>query len=236
MTETKQPKATQTKRKTTKSKVVTMENGLAYNDLKFSDVYELLNYLQSTMKVRDNRNNSFGGFTYHNLKDIYASLKPLLVTIKGATLLPFTNTVEFIGERYYVKAVATLRYRDSEGNVTEVSSEGLAEQGKPKAKMDESQMTGGATSYAQKYALDNMFMLDDNLTADYWNNGQTEETQTQTQASPQVSSRVQTGIERCFSLGMTDDELENLKTACNGDDDMLLKALLDWYNSHKKAG
>lgn len=229
MTET----GTKTKKATAKkSNVVEIGSGLPYNELTFTDVYELLNYLQAHLNVKDNRSNSFGGFVYHNLKDIYASLKPLLVPIQGATLLPFKMTVDQVGERYYVKCEATLRYRNADGEVSEVTTYGMAEQGKPKAKMDESQMTGGATSYAQKYALDNMFMLDDNPTADYWNNGQSDDNQQpQNQAGGQLSPRAAAGVERCRSLGMTDEELDTLWKSCENEE-QFINGLLEYYQAH----
>lgn len=232
MTETKTTKRNNT---TKKSNVIELKNRPDYNDLEFTDVYELLNYLQANLNVMDNRSNTFGGFVYHNLKDIYASLKPLLVPIQGATLLPFQMSVEYVGERYYVKCKATLRYRNPDGEVTEVSTEGMAEQGKPKAKMDESQMTGGATSYAQKYALDNMFMLDDNPTADYWNNGQIEQEASQNQGQPQLNARTQAGIERCKSIGMTTEELDDLWNSCKGDEGEFFQGLLAYYQARTKT-
>lgn len=124
---------------------------------------ELLLYLaqiQSELKAPKGQYNKFGGFKYRSCEDILEAVKPLL-TERGLVLL-ITDDIVQIGERYYVRATATIY--DSEGSY--ISNSALAREDANKGKMDGSQMTGSASSYARKYALNGLFAIDDTKDAD----------------------------------------------------------------------
>ena len=110
--------------------------------------------LQAALKVPKNRLNSFSKFKYRNLEDIMEGVKPLLVE-HGLTLT-LTDDLVQIGDRYYIKATA----RISDGKTEQVTT-AFAREPEIKKGMDEPQITGTASSYARKYALAGLLLLDD---------------------------------------------------------------------------
>ena len=116
--------------------------------------------IQSELKAPKGQYNKFGGFNYRSCEDILEAVKPLLKE-RGLVLL-ITDDIVQIGERYYVRATATIY--DSEGSY--ISNSALAREDTNKGKMDGSQMTGSASSYARKYALNGLFCIDDTKDAD----------------------------------------------------------------------
>lgn len=115
--------------------------------------------IQSELKAPKGQYNSFGKYKYRSAEDILEAVKPLCV--KHNVLLTLTDSIVLIGERYYVKATA----RVSDGtNVVEVTA--LAREDLDKKGMDGSQITGTASSYARKYALNGLFCIDDTKDAD----------------------------------------------------------------------
>ena len=124
-------------------------------------VYEKLVKVQSELKAPKSKFNSFGKYNYRSLEDILEGVKPLLAKY-NATLV-ITDGVEQVGERYYIKALAT--FIDAE-NGESVSNTALARESADKKGMDDSQITGTASSYARKYALNGLFLIDDTKDAD----------------------------------------------------------------------
>lgn len=119
--------------------------------------------IQSELKSPKNQENKFAGFKYRSCEDILESVKPLLS--KYELLLTLNDEVVIIGDRYYVQATATVT--DVDGNY--VQTKALARESEEKPKMDSSQVTGSASSYARKYALNGLFCIDDTKDADYYN-------------------------------------------------------------------
>ena len=118
--------------------------------------------IQSELKAPKNQLNKFGGYNYRSQEDILEALKPLLK--KHECLLQLTDEVKEIGGRVYVQATAT--FTDGE-QVQSVN--GYAREAETKKGMDESQITGSASSYARKYALNGLFLIDDTKDADATN-------------------------------------------------------------------
>ena len=110
--------------------------------------------IQAALKVPKNRLNSFSKFKYRNLEDIMEAVKPLLVE-HGLTLT-LTDDLVQIGDRYYIKATA----RISDGKTEQITT-AFAREPEIKKGMDEPQITGTASSYARKYALAGLLLLDD---------------------------------------------------------------------------
>lgn len=133
----------------------------------FKNIYEKLNYIQVNLKAPKGQYNNFGKYKYRSLEDITDALKPFLQ--ETGTHLIFSDTVELIGERYYVVANATIT--DGENSV---SVKGYAREAQNKKGMDDSQITGAASSYARKYALNGLFAIDDTKDADATNKHETE--------------------------------------------------------------
>lgn len=124
-------------------------------------VYDKLIKVQSDLKAPKSKYNSFGKYNYRSLEDILEGAKPLLKK-HGATLV-IADSMEQVGDRYYLKATAT--FIDTE-NGESVSNSALARESADKKGMDDSQITGTASSYARKYALNGLFLIDDTKDAD----------------------------------------------------------------------
>lgn len=115
--------------------------------------------VQNELRAPKNQYNNFGNYNYRNCEDILEAVKPLLS--KHGLLLTISDSIELIGDRYYIKAVATV----TDGN-NSISSTAYAREELSKKGMDSSQITGSASSYARKYALNGLFCIDDNRDAD----------------------------------------------------------------------
>ena len=116
--------------------------------------------IQSELKCNKSQYNSFGKYKYRSCEDILESVKPLLK--KNDCLLTLSDDVVDIGGRIYVKATATITDKDGvTQSVTAYARESLEKKG-----MDDSQITGTASSYARKYALNGLLLIDDTKDAD----------------------------------------------------------------------
>lgn len=109
----------------------------------------------SELQVDKNHDNNFGKYKYRNAEDILAALKPLIV--KYGIFPIITDTVELVGDRYYIKATVTVYDADTGEKLAENSA--YAREALNKKGMDEAQVTGASSSYARKYALAGMFNL-----------------------------------------------------------------------------
>lgn len=124
-------------------------------------VYEKLMNVQKELKAPKNQYNNFGKYHYRSCEDILEGLKPVLSKY-GATLF-ITDSIELIGDRYYVKATA--EFMDIESGES-VKNSAFARESIDKKGMDDSQITGATSSYARKYALNGLFLIDDTKDAD----------------------------------------------------------------------
>ena len=121
--------------------------------------FQKLVKVQSKLKAPKDLKNSFGGYNYRNVEAIYEAVKPLL--LEEGLVLSMTDEVVEIGERIYIKATATVT--DGFGSL---SATGFAREAGMKKGMDEAQVTGSCSSYARKYALGGLFLIDDNKDID----------------------------------------------------------------------
>jgi hypothetical protein len=127
------------------------------------NIQDKLAVIQQKLKAPKSQNNTFGGYKYRNCEDILEALKPLL----GECCLTVCDDIQLIGDRVYVKATATIALADESLSVSAYAREALTKKG-----MDESQITGAASSYARKYALNGLFLIDDTKDADSANNSE----------------------------------------------------------------
>ncbi len=125
---------------------------------------KLLN-IQSELKAPKGQYNSFGKYKYRSCENILESLKPLLK--KHNMTLTLMDEIQQIGERYYIKATAVLI--DLEKTSDTVTVMAYAREEETKKGMDGSQITGASSSYARKYALNGLFLIDDNADSDITN-------------------------------------------------------------------
>ena len=121
--------------------------------------------IQSELKAPKNQRNDFGKYNYRSCEDILEAVKPLLV--KEKLLLRITDELVQVGERYYIKATAIL----TDGTET-IENTSYAREEENKKGMDGSQITGASSSYARKYALNGLFLIDDVKDSDTTNTGE----------------------------------------------------------------
>lgn len=126
-----------------------------------SGIRTKLMHIQTELKAPKNLYNSFGKYKYRNLEGICESVKPLLA--KYGLAMTMEDSVVLVGERVYVRAYVLLM--DIESNEA-VDCTAFAREASTKKGMDDSQITGTASSYARKYALSGLFLLDDTKDAD----------------------------------------------------------------------
>lgn len=140
----------------------------------------ILQEIQQKLKAPKGQFNSFGGYHYRSCEDIVEALKPILAEYGAAIIL--SDEIVAVGERVYVKATATLKTKDTEYSTTAYAREPAAKKG-----MDESQITGAASSYARKYALNGLFGIDDTKDADTMDN---REEMPKAKANPDVIKQI----------------------------------------------
>ena len=126
------------------------------------NITEKLINVQAELKAPKGQYNSFGKYKYRSCEDIVEAVKPLLKTV--GLLLNISDEIVNIGERFYVKATVTVTDGENSIVTTAYAREELEKKG-----MDGSQVTGAASSYARKYALNGMFAIDDTKDSDATN-------------------------------------------------------------------
>ena len=119
--------------------------------------------IQRDLKAPKNQYNSFGKYNYRNAEDILEALKPLLA--EKNCLLTLNDNIQLIGNRFYIECIATITNQE---NIS-VSVKAFAREEETKKGMDGSQVTGASSSYARKYALNGLFLIDDSNDSDISN-------------------------------------------------------------------
>ena len=122
-----------------------------------------LTEIQHELKSPKSQTNAFGKYKYRSCEDIMEAVKPLLH--KHKCFLIIKDSIELVGDRYYVKATATITNEKEKF----VSVDGFAREAAEKKGMDSSQITGATSSYARKYALNGLLLIDDTRDADVTN-------------------------------------------------------------------
>lgn len=127
---------------------------------------EILNKIQQELKAPKGQMNNFGNYKYRSCEDILEAVKPLL----GKSILTITDSIEMFGDRFYIKAKATISEINEKGEEYSVSVTAYAREPLEKKGMDSAQITGATSSYARKYALNGLFCIDDTKDADTQDN------------------------------------------------------------------
>jgi essential recombination function protein len=208
------------------------------------NIYEKLLSVQVELKAPKGQYNSFGKYKYRSCEDILEALKPVLDKLKLALFISDEivevggsykvskkdETVESEG-RKYVKATITLV--NIEKPDEQIKTSALAREEETKKGMDGSQITGASSSYARKYALNGMFMIDDTKDSDSTNtHGKEEKTE---------DERKKNAIEEITKLANTEDlynEVLNIAAKFNKNSllDCTLEELKKIYTELKKVG
>jgi hypothetical protein len=159
-----------------------------------------MNYLskiQGALKAPKAQKNTFGNYNYRSCEDILEALKPL-INPDGYSIILIDEMVS-VGARVYVCATATL----SNGEET-YTSKAYAREEEIKKGMDGAQITGAASSYARKYALNGLFAIDDTKDADSANRYEKEEKATAPQKLPSLTTKAYETILKRIVDGETD--------------------------------
>ncbi|EOI6837216.1 ERF family protein [Yersinia enterocolitica] len=168
--------------------------------------------IQRELNVPKGQENKFGGYKYRSCEDIMEAAKPLL----GNLLLSVSDEIVLIGDRYYVKATATLTDGENTHSVSAMARESLTKKG-----MDDAQITGATSSYARKYSLNGLFAIDDAKDADtnehYKQSEQAGRTEQKTETTNKKPKRTPEQYLADFTRwAVTCNSLTNLKTAYDG--------------------
>jgi hypothetical protein len=204
------------------------------------NIYEKLGVIQSKLKAPKGQYNSFGKYKYRSCEDILEAVKPLLAETK--TVLSVTDRMEVVGGRIYVRAEARLNDCEDTGEITTVA---YAREEESKKGMDSSQVTGAASSYARKYALNGLFCIDDNKDSDSTNTGEKEKTSGRKTESAKeaemISSETTMSIKNIIDKYPEAKLLEQIKTRFKVSDiksltkekgQKCLKMLIDYDKQH----
>lgn len=140
--------------------------------------------IQNELKAPKNQHNAFGGYYYRSCEDILEGLKPIL--LKYQCSIRLVDEMIMLGDRYYVKSTAVLT---DEENGEYVQTVAFAREELQKKGMDASQITGSASSYARKYALNGMFAIDDTKDADTLDNREKDKPKTERAAARQQAAK-----------------------------------------------
>lgn len=125
------------------------------------NIQDKLLAIQTELKAPKGQYNSFGKYHYRSAEDIIESVKPICK--KYGTVLMLRDEIELIGERYYVKATAILT--DVESGAM-VQTQAYAREEQSRSGMSADQLTGACSSYARKYCLNGLLMIDDSKDSD----------------------------------------------------------------------
>lgn len=185
------------------------------------NVYSKLSIIQSDLKVPKNQYNKFGDYSYRNCEDILEALKPILK--ETGTVITLSDEIQLLGNRYYVKATATLTDVDSKENV---SNTAFAREDEARKKMDGSQLTGSASSYARKYALNGLLAIDDTRDSDYLNNS------TQSLSEPQRGTQNNNNIPQNGNTEKYRTEIANILKA----KEIPFRVFTDWLQNNLNTG
>ena len=125
---------------------------------------KIMQSIQSELKAPKGQTNKFGGYSYRSAEDILEAVKPLLN--KYNCFLTVSDEIVEVGGRVYVKATATVHESHSDSIAVTTA---FAREAEVKKGMDDAQITGSASSYARKYALNGLFAIDDTKDPDATN-------------------------------------------------------------------
>lgn len=193
------------------------------------NIYGKLAAIQQELKAPKDKKNTYGGYNYRSAEGILEALKPVLARHEATVVL--TDELVQVGDRYYVKATAAL-WSTTDTDV--VTANGWAREAEVKKGMDDSQITGTASSYARKYALNALLLIDDTKDAD------TDEYQKETEERKKAEKI--TADQKKTILALADLARVDLGKALGGEDmnklsasraDQLIAALKEKANGSK---
>lgn len=162
-------------------------------------IYEKLLNIQLELKAPKGQYNSFGKYKYRSCEDILEAVKPICAKHKATLVV--SDELKYIGERYYIEATAELI--DIEDG-SSIQNTAYAREEETKKGMDGSQITGTASSYARKYALNGLFCIDDTKDAD------TDEYKQQIDDDKLIDGKLLSGLNEAIEKANIDDKVVEL--------------------------
>ena len=179
-------------------------------------INERLIAVQSELHAPKGQTNSFGKYKYRSCEDILEAVKP--ICISKSLLLTLSDSMIAIHDRVYVMATATV----SDGE-NEISVSAYAREAETKKGMDDAQITGAASSYARKYALNGLFCIDDTKDADATNKHDDKPKPAPKQPD-QTAIEYLSVFEACENLGELQQKFTDLYKKNPGDRDAIITA------------
>lgn len=167
------------------------------------EFYARLAEIQRTLNAPKNQYNSFGKYRYRSCEDILEGVKPLL----DGLFLSISDEIVPIGDRYYVKATATITDGETSHTATAMAREEESKKG-----MDAAQVTGATSSYARKYCLNGLFGIDDSKDADT-DEHKNQQNKPQQQTQPKAPPAPDAALSAFTEAAMKKATLEELKQA-----------------------
>ena len=141
---------------------------------------EKLAKIQHDLNAPKGQHNKFGGYNYRSCEDILQAVKPLL----GDLIITVNDEIVPVADRIYVKATATITDGEHSISTSAYAREALTKKG-----MDESQITGSTSSYARKYALNGLLLIDDNKDADTRDNRESGQQRAKAEPAPKITEQ-----------------------------------------------
>jgi len=202
-----------------------MEKGTKKVELASLSIYEVLTLVQNELKAPKNQRNKFGGYNYRSCEDIMEALKPILlrhnagcklsdkIIVIGNPEIVFDSQGNLTKEsgRIYVEATCTFTYGNELIEATASAREEYHKKG-----FDAMQLTGATGSYARKYALNGMFLIDDTKDSDFTNTGGKSTPANQpakvTPVAPKVTSLTDANVEHAIKEGLQEKVLNLIGT------------------------
>jgi hypothetical protein len=178
--------------------------------------------IQATLKAPKDLHNKFGDYRYRSAESILEAVKPLLNA--NGLILIISDKIIDVGGRIYVNSTVTI----SDG-VSSMAVDGFAREAETKKGMDDSQITGAASSYARKYALNGMFLIDDTKDADATNDhGKGQDNKNAYKPTPTADQIIKT-----ISNAETPDALMEIGKKLKGTEFVNNQAVRDAYEKQK---
>lgn len=175
-------------------------------------IFEKLLIIQSKLKAPKGQYNEYGKYYYRSCEDIFEAVKPLLA--ETGTALVMKDEIVEINGRFYVKATAVLMTEDEE-----ITNSAYAREEETKKGMDASQITGSCSTYARKYALNGLFLIDDTKDADTMDNREEPKKEALKKEAPKKEQKAEPKTakeqtEEDLNRRVTEGEVERIIKGC----------------------
>lgn len=182
-------------------------------------LHDTLSNIQRDLKAPKSNYNGFGKYNYRSCEDILEAVKKIL---PNGTHISLSDEIVFLGDRYYIKATATLT--QAAGSI---SVYGYAREAEIQKGMNEAQITGSASSYARKYALNGLFAIDDTKDDDFNNKHDSKIPKVETAKKENAEAELNQ------SKSITDGLIESIKQAIESTDNNVVDFILDEIETFK---